>query len=121
MSEENKNTTTTEATEPQYFDKRDVYRQEVVPLLEQLNQVCDKHGLPHLFWVIWFNDEKSIGQGVLLHANENFKKMLILGNIAEGNVGLDEVAKVAFMGTLAGALRDMVKGAASSSKEEVAE
>ena len=89
MAEESKNT----ASE-QYFDKDEAYTEEVVPVMEQLQKVCEKHGLPHLVWVIFSEDEKRVGQGILMNTSFHESaagKMKVLGNIADGTIPLEHL------------------------------
>ena len=120
MSEENKNTTAAEAedTKQQYFDKQEAYSQEVVPLMKQLSEVCEKHGLPHMVWIIFQNSKGRSGQGLIYQNHrdgDDFVKMTVLANIADGNLRTEHLASAA----LAFKMASMFAKSETEKKEEV--
>ena len=79
-------------TKEQAFDKKDEYMQDVVPLLKKLNEVCDKHGLPYLFWVVYEKSDEGHGAGILMDARNAMPMMALCGNIADGTFSFDMLA-----------------------------
>ena len=79
-------------TKEQTFDKKDEYMQDVVPLLEKLEETCDKHGLPYLFWVVYEKSDEGHGAGILMDARNAMPMMALCGNIADGTISFDMLA-----------------------------
>ena len=57
---DNKNT----ATE-QPFDKEQVYTAEVVPIMEKLEEVCERLGIPYLVWAVYRESDDAGGCGYI--------------------------------------------------------
>lgn len=79
-------------TKEQAFDKKNEYMQDVVPLLEKLIEVCDKHGLPYLFWVVYEKSDEGHGAGILMDARGVMPVMAMCGKIADGTFSFDMLA-----------------------------
>ena len=79
-------------TKEQAFDKKNEYMQDVVPLLEKLIEVCDKHGLPYLFWVVYEKSDDGHGAGILMDTRNAMPMMAMCGNIADGTISLDRLS-----------------------------
>ena len=96
MSEEIK------TTAQQEFDKDKEYTEEVIPVLEKLVEVCDKHGIPFFVHCVFKckQDGKSchVGRGVIMHNQgltgfDEVRRMSILGNVSNGNFSFGDVAR----------------------------
>ena len=79
------------------FDKKQQYTDDVLPLMQQLQDACEKHGLPFMIWVIYSNDNKVVGQGLRVHAQRSAgaAKMAVLANIADDTLGVEQLAGAA--------------------------
>lgn len=97
----------------EYFNKEQVYKDEVVPLMKKLNEACEKHGIPHMIWIMYLNDEKMKGQGIIFSDEHKAgtEKMAVLANIANDTIGIEALASAAL------ALMSMKMFHGSDSKE----
>lgn len=70
------------------FDLSEEYKEQVIPLLDQLYKKCEELGLPALFAVHFMHDDEKSGQGVALVTNgcRTPKEYVISHKILQGNV-----------------------------------
>lgn len=64
MSQTNKNNAD---SKQQWFDKTQVYRDEIIPIMSQLEKACEKHGLPYIVWVVCKEAKSEYCSGVLMN------------------------------------------------------
>ena len=97
----------------EFFDKEQVYKEEIVPLLHQFSEACEKHGMPHMLWIMYKNDGTTCGEGLVFRSEgkAGTEKMTVLANIAHGNIGIETLASASM------ALMSMKMFHGSDSKE----
>ena len=83
----------------EFFDKEQVYKDEVIPLMKKLNDVCDKNGIPHMIWIVYLSDKVKTGQGLMFNAAEKegheIEKMHVLARIANDDIRVETLASAA--------------------------
>lgn len=107
MSEENITTPEADhADENKYFDKKAEFYAEVQPLMHQLEEACEKHGLPYVVHVVFLNDDEKIGAGCIASiCGRNCAaayRAHIAGMFVSGKLKMEQLAEAALAASLLG-------------------
>ncbi len=100
-----------EAKVEQNFDRTNEYTSEIMPKLQEVAELCEKYGIPHLFSVEYKNDSKTIGRGLVFSSQgkENtieVKKMQIAANFIND---ADSVLKSAVVAMILGGIKEDIE------------
>ena len=83
----------------QNFDKQEEYTAEIIPLMHQLEEACERHGIPYVVHIVFREDDGGIGCGTIMnncgkHGNGGCK-VSVLGAMATGKIGPSEIMAAA--------------------------
>jgi len=97
------------------WDCEDVYKKEVIPILNSLYEKCEELGIPHLFYLVPKNfccdDGKtiSISAGIIANAchreSEEVSKMMFCSNLLNERDDNGFFKKIVIAGALAAVLK----------------
>ena len=87
------------------YSKEAEYAADIVPLMKQLEEACERIGLPYLIHVVFKEDEESIGCGTLMSvcgkSGTAANRLALLGAMAANEFNGEALVKAAIAAGLA--------------------
>lgn len=88
-----------EERESQNFDKQAEYTAEIIPIMHQLEEACERIGLPYVVHVVFREDDCGVGSGTLMSncgkQGIGGHKVACIGAMAAGKIGPSDILAAA--------------------------